>query len=194
MSRDSQKSYEAIKRMKEETGKDSVELIPIDLSDLHSVRKAAKAFLSKESKLDVLMNNAGVMLTPTKELTKDGYDFQFGVNFIAHFHLTSLLLPALLAAPAPRVVNVSSNGHRWTAGTGIEWNTLKGPKKGSFVSLFDSIASVKLYGQSKLGNILHTNELARRYGEQGLVAISVHPGLIASDLSRDLGFISRNFM
>ncbi|KAG8749661.1 hypothetical protein FRC14_001193, partial [Serendipita sp. 396] len=97
-------------------------------------------------------------------------------------------------APAPRVVNVSSNGHRWTAGTGIEWDTLKGPKKGSFVSLFDSIASVKLYGQSKLGNILHTNELARRYGEQGLVAISVHPGLIASDLSRDLGFISRNFM
>ncbi|KAG8812849.1 hypothetical protein FRC17_001793 [Serendipita sp. 399] len=194
MSRDSQKSQEAIKRMKEETGKESVELIPIDLSDLHSVRKAAKIFLSKESKLDVLMNNAGIMMTPTKELTKDGYDLQFGVNVLAHFHLTNLLLPALLAAPAPRVVNVSSDAHRWAFWGGIDWSTLKGSKKGRSISLFDNISSIRLYGQSKLGNIYHTNELARRYGERGLVAISVHPGLIASDLSRNLGFLSRQFM
>ncbi|KAG8768091.1 hypothetical protein FRC15_005319 [Serendipita sp. 397] len=194
MSRDSQKSREAIERMKQETGKDAVELIPIDLSDLHSVRKAAEMFLSKESRLDVLMNNAGVMMTPTKDLTKDGYDLQFGVNVLAHFHLTSLLLPALLAVPSPRIINLSSEMHRRGPKNGIEWDTLKGPKKRSWFPVLDTMASIKLYSQSKLGNILHANEISRRYSDRGLVAISVHPGVIASELSRNLDFISRRFL
>ncbi|KAG8806202.1 hypothetical protein FRC17_005128, partial [Serendipita sp. 399] len=150
MSRDSQKSREAVERMKQETGKEAIELIPVDLSDLHSVRKAAETFLSKEKKLDVLMNNAGVMMTPSQDLTKDGYDLQFGVNVLAHFHLTNLLLPALLAAPSPRVINVSSDMHRRAPTKGIDWNTIKGPKKASWFPLLDKMTSMKLYAQSKL--------------------------------------------
>ncbi|KAG8768640.1 hypothetical protein FRC16_006957, partial [Serendipita sp. 398] len=114
------------------------------------VRKAAEMFLSKESRLDVLMNNAGVMMTPTKDLTKDGYDLQFGVNVLAHFHLTSLLLPALLAVPSPRIINLSSEMHRRGPKNGIEWDTLKGPKKRSWFPVLDTMASIKLYSQSKL--------------------------------------------
>jgi NAD(P)-dependent dehydrogenase (short-subunit alcohol dehydrogenase family) len=182
--RDSQKSHNAIKALKEETGREPI-LIPLDLSDLHNVRKAAEIFLSKESKLDVLLNNAGVMAQPIDQLTKDGYDGQFGVNVLGHFHLTTLLLPALLATPSPRVINVSSVGHNFAPGKiGFYWEKLKGPKKGSMLPVVSFIERYRYYGQSKLGNILLTNELVRRYGDKGLISIAVHPGFINTELTR----------
>ncbi|KIM25452.1 hypothetical protein M408DRAFT_331199 [Serendipita vermifera MAFF 305830] len=181
--RDSDKSRDAIKRLKEETGKDPI-LIPLDLSDLHQVRKAAELFLQKEDRLDVLLNNAGVMAAPIDRLTKDSYDLQFGTNVLGHFHLTSLLLPALLASPSPRVVNVSSMGHKLFS-RGIQFETLKGPKQGTWIPILSFIERYTFYGQSKLGNILHANELARRYKDKGLVAISVHPGAVNTDLTRN---------
>jgi retinol dehydrogenase-12 len=103
-SRDSQKSHDAIKNLKEETGKEAI-LLPVDLSDLRNVRKAADTFLSKENKLDILINNASVLSyycapksdlsysgvsQPGDILTKDGYDGQFGINVLSHFHLTTV--------------------------------------------------------------------------------------------------------
>lgn len=181
--RDSEKSREAIKKLKEETGKDAF-LIPLDLSDLHQVRKAAEDFLSKKSRLDVLINNAGIMAAPIEELTKDGYDLQFGVNVLGHFHLTSLLMPAILASPSPRIVNVTSKGHQWPMPEGVDFKKVKGPKTATKVPGGQLMQRYQYYGQSKLGNILHANELARRYADNGLVAISVHPGFVKTDLQR----------
>jgi retinol dehydrogenase 12 len=144
---------------------------------------------------------SGVMATPIERLTKNDYDLQFGTNVLGHFHLTALLLPALLAAPEPRVINVSSMGHNYPQSGGIHFETLKGPKKGTWFPLLSLGERYKYYGQSKLvrivanialteltrvqGNILHANELARRYGDKGLVAISVHPGFVKTDLMRN---------
>lgn len=190
-SRDSPKSHDAIKRLKEETGKHALYFLPIDLSDLRDVRKAAKEYLSKESTLDILMNNAGVMAAPADQLTKDGYDLQFGTNVLGHFHFTMLLLPALLATPNPRVINVSSRGHLFAPSSGFFWDKLKGPKKGTWIPGLNFIERYQLYGQSKLGNILFSNELVRRYGDKGLIAISVHPGVIRTDLGRNHNSLNR---
>jgi retinol dehydrogenase 12 len=147
------------------------------------------------------------MAAPVERLTKDDYDLQFGTNVLGHFHLTALLLPALLAAPEPRVINVSSIGHNYPQSDGIHFETLKGPKKGTWFSLLLG-ERYKYYGQSKLvrivanialteltrvqGNILHANELARRYGDKGLVAISVHPGFVKTDIMRNhIGLATR---
>jgi len=182
-SRDSKKSHDAIEQLKKETGKEPI-LLPLDLSDLHSVRKCAKEFLSKESKLDILMNNAGVMAVPIDRLTVDGYDLQFGTNVLGHFHLTTLLLPTLLSHPGSRIINVSSEGHRYPFPTGIQFDTLKGPKTGSWFPPSALLERYQYYGQSKLGNILFSNELARRFQDKGLISIAIHPGVISTDLTR----------
>jgi retinol dehydrogenase-12 len=83
-------------------------------------------------------------------LTKDGYDLQFGVNVLGHFHLTTLLLPVLFAAPEPRVINVTSMGHQYTTWGGIDWKSLKGPKKGSWIPPISLSQRYAHYGQSKL--------------------------------------------
>jgi len=121
------------------------------------------------------------MRTPHEMLTKQGHDLQFGTNVLGHFYLTKLLLPALLAAtkssPAGtvRVVTTSSWGH-WLSE--IDFNTLKdGPGR-------NKISSGTLYSQSKFGNIVFAKELARRYGDLGIISISVNPGNIHSDLFR----------
>ncbi|KAG8784133.1 hypothetical protein FRC16_002237 [Serendipita sp. 398] len=122
---------------------------------------------------------------------KDGYDFTFGVNVLGHFHLTNLLLPALLVVPTPRVINITSLGHRGAPWNGFYWNTLKGPKKDTWIPFLKDFQRFQCYAQSKLGNILHANELARRYGDKGLIAISVHPGVIDSELKRELDFVAQ---
>src|SRR5262245_36275124 len=88
------------------------EVVPLDLADLDSVASCAEQLRSAESHLDVLMDNAGVMALPTREQTKQGFEMQMGTNHLGHFALTGRLLPLLLAAAAPRVVSVSSQGHR----------------------------------------------------------------------------------
>lgn len=90
------------------------------------------------------------MAAPIENLTKDSYDLQFGTNVLGHFHLTSLLLPALLKSPAPRVINVSSIGHRYPQSGGIKFETLKGPKKGTWIPILAFSERYAYYGQSKL--------------------------------------------
>jgi len=170
----------AIADLKKSTEKDAL-FLELDLGSLESVKKAADDFKSKEKWLDILINNAGVMIPPQEAVTHDGYDLQFGTNVLGHFYFTQLLLPVLFAATErhpdekARVVNVSSRGHL-------------GFPKINFDTLRDGPARYKLsrfnkYGQSKFGNIVFSNELARRYGDQ-LISSSLHPGIIDSELIR----------
>ncbi|KAF8231776.1 NAD(P)-binding protein [Tricholoma matsutake] len=178
--RDQSKADLAIKDLEDQTGKESF-FLKLDLADLLSVKAAAKEFESKEKELHILFNNAGVMLPPIEKVTAQGYDLQFGTNVLGHFYLTKLLMPLLLsgAKSSPdgksRVVNVSSVGH--IMASNLDFNTFKdGPARRR-----PSVRSL-LYGQSKFGNIVFANELFRRYGDQGIVSTSVHPGNIKTDL------------
>ncbi|EIM82656.1 NAD-P-binding protein [Stereum hirsutum FP-91666 SS1] len=175
------KAEEAMKDLRQQTGKDA-HFIELDLASLASVRRAAKSFLQKESKLHVLFNNGGVMQPPIDQLTSDGYDLQFGTNVLGHFYFTRLLLPTLMATSTPaspaRVVNTSSYGHQVQ-------NELV------FESFRDGdvrrkIGRAGLYYQSKLGNVVFATELARRYGDKGIVSTSLNPGNLHSELQRTL--------
>jgi len=114
--RNQEKAFAAIKELSEVTGKEAI-FLKLDLSDLKGIKAAAEEFLSKETQLHVLFNNAGVMVPPVEQLTADGYDLQFGTNVLGHFYFTKLLLPTLIATAKTssdgkaRVVNTSSLGH-----------------------------------------------------------------------------------
>ena len=127
-----------------------VTLQALDLSSLDSVRTAADALRSAYPRIDLLINNAGVMYTP-KQVTKDDFEMQFGTNHLGHFALTGLLLDHLLPVRGSRVVTVSSIGHRLRAS--IHFDDLQWERR------YDRIAA---YGQSKLANLLFTYELQRR--------------------------------
>ncbi|KAJ7750441.1 NAD-P-binding protein [Mycena maculata] len=172
---------EAVQELAKLTGKTPV-FLKVDLVDLKSVKAAAEEFQSKEPKLDVLFNNGGVMFPPWEKTTVDGYDLQFGTNVLGHFYLTKLL-PQLTAAAQSspdgkaRVINTSSMGHM-VFNPSLDFDTFKdGPAR-------KKLDEKKLYGQSKFGNVVFSNELARRYVNQGIVSISLHPGNIKTDLSR----------
>jgi NAD(P)-dependent dehydrogenase (short-subunit alcohol dehydrogenase family) len=142
------------------------ELVRIDLADLGSVRRAASAVAGHTGRLDVLMNNAGVMAVPLGRTT-EGFELQIGTNHLAHYALTGLLLPLLLQAPAARVVSVSSQAHRMGR---IRWEDLNWRRK--------PYSRWRAYGQSKLANLLFTGELDRRADAAGtgLLAVAGHPG------------------
>ncbi|RSN69166.1 oxidoreductase [Actinomadura sp. WAC 06369] len=143
-----------------------VALGSLDLADLSSVRAFAEA---RTEPLDVLVNNAGVMALPHRT-TADGFEMQFGTNHLGHFALTGLLLPALRAAKAPRVVNVTS-GLAWSGR--FDWKDLQGERR---------YRKWAAYGQSKLANLAFTAELDRRVPE--VTAVSAHPGYAATNLQQ----------
>ncbi len=150
-----------------------LEFMPLDLSDLDSVRAFAQAFKAKHRRLDILCNNAGVMALPLGR-TKQGFEMQIGTNHLGHFALTGQLLDVLRATPGARVVNVASLAHRWTRGLDLDdlnWEH-KHYKK------WDA------YGKSKLANLLFTYELQRRLSKAGIGVISAaaHPGYSATNL------------
>lgn len=105
LSRPSKKTHDAITEIKQRSGNNNVDFIPLDLSDLNSIRKCSKDIKSKLSKLDVLMNNAGVMAIPNRQVTNDGFEMQMGVNHLGHFALTNELLGLLKNAPNGRLVS-----------------------------------------------------------------------------------------
>ena len=152
----------------------AAELVPVDLSDLDSVRACAGKVLAQAGPLHVLINNAG--LAGRKALTKQGFELTFGVNHLGHFLLTQLLLPKLLEQPHSRVVNVSSKAHYSVSG--IDFDDLRRPAK--------RLGGLHAYGVSKLCNVLHAKELAARYGAQGLHAYALHPGVVKSDVWREI--------
>jgi NAD(P)-dependent dehydrogenase (short-subunit alcohol dehydrogenase family) len=147
-------------------------LVNIDLGDLASVRSAADV-VNQEPKLDVLINNAGIMWNP-KTITKDGFESQFGVNHLGHFALTGLLLPKLDATPESRIVIVSSTGHRRGE---IFWDDINADN--------DYHPRTRYYA-SKLANLLHMYELDRRLRGKGssTIAVAVHAGESDTELGR----------
>ncbi|WP_193044532.1 SDR family NAD(P)-dependent oxidoreductase [Mycolicibacterium baixiangningiae] len=152
----------------------TVTLQSLDLGSLRSVRAAADELNTAFPRIDLLINNAGVMYPP-KQTTEDGFELQFGTNHLGHFALTGLLLENLLAVPDSRVVTVSSVGHRIQAA--IHFDDLQWER---------SYSRVGAYGQSKLANLLFTYELQRRLGETGTIAVAAHPGLSNTELMRHL--------
>lgn len=151
-----------------------VELVELDLTSLASVRRFAGAVLATHPAIDLLVNNAGVMATPF-ERTADGFELQFGTNHLAHFLLTNLLLPALLADGGGRVVNVSSNGHMIG---GVDWDDPNFEHR--------EYSPWPAYGQSKTANILFALALDQRFGGRGVHAFALHPGVVGTDLFRYL--------
>ncbi|KAH9037554.1 NAD(P)-binding protein [Lactarius hengduanensis] len=181
--RSAQKANEAIAELKNETGKEAI-FLQLDLSDIPAVRKSAQEFLSKESQLHVLINNAGVMMAPKEQITAQKYDIQFGTNVIGHWLFTQLLLPALFAATdaspsheKARVVTVSSAANYLTKG--IDFDAIvDGPKRVQY-------NEYELYNKSKFGNVVVARELARRYGDK-IVSTSLNPGNTRTVLERDM--------
>ncbi|KAJ7642055.1 NAD(P)-binding protein [Roridomyces roridus] len=181
--RSESKCMEVIKSLETETGR-RAEFLQLDLSDLSSVKTAAEEFARRESKLNVLFNNAGVMWPPADMLTAQKIDLAFGTNTLGPFYFTKLLLPTLIATAAStgtkvRIINTASiAGQMHPQADGINYNTLlDGPARRKKDKVY-------IYGQSKLGNIIVSNELARRYADQGIVSISLNPGNLRSELAR----------
>ncbi|KAJ7114654.1 NAD(P)-binding protein [Mycena crocata] len=197
--RSPEKAAQAIERLKAETHvpTDRVQYVKLDLADLDSVRAAAEDFLAREKRCDILYNNGGVMTTPPDMLTTQNYDLQFGTNVLGHFFFTELLIPALRASHAAsgipaRIVNISSWGHNLAPGpTGFLFDTLrKSEARDRQIKSWGGImAPWRLYGQSKLGNLIISNHFAREYSDV-LVSCAVHPGFIATDLGRHLDSFS----
>lgn len=167
-----------------------VDAMELDLSSMVSVRKFASNFNSSGHALNILINNAGIMATPFI-LSKDNIELQFATNHIGHFLLTNLLLDnmkktARKSSREGRIVNVSSEAHRWTYNEGIQFDKINDKSE---------YHGYKAYGQSKLANSLHSNELARQLKEDGvnITANSLHPGVIATNLFQH-NIISSGFM
>ena len=180
--RDMRKGEKALEKAKAESSSEDILLMHLDLSSLDSVRNFAKEFLSKYSKLNILINNAGVMACPYMK-TKDGFEMQIGTNHFGHFVLTNLLLKALANGAPARVVNVSSSAH-WMFAK-MDFEDINYEKRS-----YDKMGA---YGQSKLANVLFSKELHNKVKDHGITTYSLHPGWISTELVRhDTSFILIN--
>ncbi|XP_072396954.1 retinol dehydrogenase 11-like isoform X2 [Diabrotica undecimpunctata] len=152
-----------------------LEAVQLDLSSLQSVRECAKTILDKEKQINILINNAGVMMCPFSR-TEDGYETQFATNHLGHFLLTVLLMPRIIKSTPARIINVSSSAHSFSS---IDFSDINWEKR--------NYSPMGAYSQSKLSNILFTKELATRLKEnniQGVNTYSLHPGIIKTNLGR----------
>ena len=167
------KGQEAINRIRRELPRAKVRMERLDLASLRSVRTFAEK-LSYEAKLDSLVNNAGVMAVPKRQVTEDGFEVQFGTNFLGPFALTGLLMPVLQRSVSPRVTTVSSGaaimGTRKINFDDLQWERSYGPWKA--------------YCQSKLADLIFTLELGRRCAAAGIGIVSnaAHPGYALTNL------------
>ncbi|KAK9239521.1 hypothetical protein V1525DRAFT_339265 [Lipomyces kononenkoae] len=176
-----------INKVHEEGSPTKVSFVNCDLGSLSSVKEAAESFIANESRLDILMCNAGIMATPPG-LTSDGYEIQFGTNHLGHALLIKKLLPLLLhTAEMPsgdaRIIVLSSLGFFLHPKSGIVFDSLK------TIQDFGFFWGWRRYGQSKLANILYARELASRY--PSLTSVSIHPGVVATGLIDNLSFANR---
>ncbi len=175
--RNLEKGQAALDQLKAEVPGADVELMQLDLASLDSVRAFAEAFEAQYDRLDLLINNAGIMMVPYG-VTEDSFERQFGTNHLGHFALTGLLMDTLLATPGARVVNVSSAGHRMGS---MDFDDL----------MFEDgkgYSGRNAYGRSKLANLLFTYELQRRFEAAGAdaEALAAHPGGSNTNLGNHL--------
>lgn len=175
--RNMDKAQVALADIKRDAPQASVEIMALDLASQTSIHTFAEAFKARFDRLDVLANNAGIMMVPYGT-TEDGFERQVGTNHLGHFALTGLLIDRLIDTPNSRVVNVSSMGHRFG---NVDFDNL----------LYDDgqdYSPVAAYGRSKLANLLFTYELQRRYDKAGVKALSLaaHPGASSTNLGNHL--------
>ncbi|KAG8916473.1 hypothetical protein FRC02_003808 [Tulasnella sp. 418] len=191
-SRSKERAERAIAELKAETGKEAI-FLHLDLSDLDSARRAANEFKSKESELHVLFNSAGIMWTPVEMVTEDDYDLQFYTNVLGPAHFTLCLIPELIAGAKTsgdgkaRVIHTSSNGAYLVGDEGVQYDTLRGKDNPNRYKM----GTKQLYYQTKFGNVLFSNELAKRHADQGIISNSVNPGGIRTELQRYAGSMEK---
>lgn len=170
------KSYEkasaAVNDIIAKTGNPNVKAFPLDLADLKSVDKCASLIKSATNKIDVLVNNAGVMAIPERETTADGFEKQLGINHLGHFALTGKLLGLLKISNEPRIVNIASAAHLFAH---LDFNDIMCEK---------AYKPWDAYGNSKLANILFTKELAKRFKKDNIISVVCHPGVCRTELGR----------
>lgn len=174
--RTEEKALKTIQELKEQQPNAAIEFLKLDLTDLKSVQEAARTFTAKESRLDILFLNAGIMATPPGQ-TKEGYEIQFGTNHVGHALLTKLLLPTLLkTAEQPgadvRTIWLSSRGHMLPPSPPIVFDKVKTDMADYF--------TWKRYGQSKLSNLLYASQMAKHYPQ--ITSVALHPGMVDTPL------------
>jgi NAD(P)-dependent dehydrogenase (short-subunit alcohol dehydrogenase family) len=179
-SRSKEKAQTAIAEIKQAVPDSNVIFLETDLSSFSSVKKAAKTFASQNNRLDILMNNAGLLGVPAG-LTEDGYEIQFGTNHMGHALLTKLLLPIMERTASelngdPRVIILASEAHKFAPKSGLLFSELK--------TDLANVSQAARYGQSKLANIYHAEALAKRY--PAIKVVAVHPGLVATNIAGNL--------
>ncbi|THV52704.1 hypothetical protein BGAL_0071g00120 [Botrytis galanthina] len=178
LGRDEAKAVPAVESVKAVSPSTTVKFVHCDLGKYSSIKTAAESILATTPKIHILINNAGVMAPANYTTTAEGLEVQFGANHVGHFLLTNLLMPAIVAAASEgaRIVNLSSMG--WSLGEVKfdDYNFNDGKD-------YDRWSA---YGQSKAANILFTVELAKRLRSKGVQAFAVHPGVIGTNLARDL--------
>jgi NAD(P)-dependent dehydrogenase (short-subunit alcohol dehydrogenase family) len=173
--RSKERGLAAVEEIQKESGNTRVDLLVMDLASQRSVRAAAKEFQERYSRLDVLINNAGVFL-PKREVTEDGIEKTFATNYLGHFLLTHLLLDTLKKSKPSRIVNVASKH----GGININFDDLM---------LEKSYSIMKAVGPTKLGLVMFTKELAKKLEGTGVTVNSLHPGLVRTTLLKDTGFL-----
>lgn len=164
----------AVEQIQELVPGADVEAGVADLGDLATIRAFTDDFLAHHDRIDVLLNNAGVMACPFGR-TADGFETQFGTNHLGHFLLTARLMSAVLAGDSPRVVTLSSAGHS-RSDVDLDDPNFESTEYSPWLA----------YGRAKTANALFARELANRYGDRGVLSYSVHPGGIVTDLGRHL--------
>ena len=177
--RNLEKGEKAADKIRGQYSAADVEVMELDLANLESVKKFAENYKGKYNKLDLLINNAGVMIPPYSKTT-DGFELQFGTNHLGHFALTGLLLEIVLKTPDSRIVSVSSSAHK--AGK-IDFEDLNWEKR--------PYKKIQAYGDSKIANLYFTYELARRISgnNKNTILAAAHPGWTATELQRHTGLV-----
>ncbi|KAF2028180.1 retinol dehydrogenase 14 [Setomelanomma holmii] len=192
--RNRSRAEQLIAKVQQSSSSTKLTFIECDLSSLASVQTAAQKFLSESDRLDVLMNNAGIMATPAS-VSKDGYEIQFATNHIGHALLIKLLLPRMLETAAQpnsdvRIVNLSSVAYKTTPDAGIEFAKLK--TRNANYGPFYNPNKWMCYGQSKLANLLYPIELAAHH--PSITSVAVHPGFIKTELHAHEGFFDKQIV
>ena len=169
-----EKGKAGVDEIRKTVGNGQVEVLALDLGDFDSVRQCAKAFLARDLPLHLLINNAG--LAGAKGMTKSGFELAFGTNHLGPFLLTELLLDRIRQSAPARIVTVASRAHIRVSG--IDFDAVTKPTQGK--------AGLLEYGVSKLANVLFSAELGRRLAGTGVTTYALHPGVVASDVWREL--------
>lgn len=167
-----EKAKESIKQNSKSPDSLKIDIMHLDLSDLSSIRQFAQNFKNKYKRLDILINNAGIMALPNRKLTKDGLEVQIGTNHFGHFLLTNLLLDVIKESKPSRIINVASLAHTYGYLNLDDVN---------YEKFYNSHIT---YGGSKLANVIFTKELAARLEGTGVKTCCLHPGVVRTELMR----------